>query len=71
MIVVSLANQKLNFDDSVTTQYFLSAITFDQMSPELMFLAGAVYVGLRFILYTIQFANIMLEAPVQVIGALG
>ena len=41
------------------------------MSPELMLLAGAVYVGLRFILYTIQFANIMLEAPVAVIGALG
>ena len=42
-----------------------------QMSPELMFLAGAVYVGLRFVLYTVQFANIMLEAPVEVISALG
>ena len=41
------------------------------MSPEFMFLAGAVYVGLRFIFYTIQFANIMLEAPIEVISALG
>ena len=32
------------------------------MSPELMFMAGAVYVGLSFISYAIQFANIMLEA---------